>query len=112
MKFNFTYIISYDIKEDDVRDMFRELIKGKCGAEKLSESTYAFSSVHSVPAVKEVAMNLYVAACKENNKEINKEDKVWLICAEKKADPNTNKPYEMACYNLVTELLHNLYRNN
>ena len=105
----FTYIVSYDIMNDDedkVRGAFRGALIDELKAVKLSESTYAFFSTQGVPEIKTKIIKLYLRAYKDNDKEENKEDKVWLICAEKKADPRTEHPFEMACYELVDELLH------
>lgn len=108
MKALFTYIVSYDIKNDDedkVRGAFREALMRAFQVSQLSESTYAFSSTKSVPEIKEIIIHFYLNAYKDNDKEINKDDKVWLVCADKKADPRTQHPFEMACYELVSEIL-------
>lgn len=105
----FTYIVSYDIINDDedkVRGAFRDALAKEFKAVKLSESTYAFSSTKGVPEIKTKIIKFYIKAYKENDKDINKEDKVWLVCAEMKEDPHTQHPFEMACYELVDEILH------
>lgn len=107
MKALFTYIVSYDIINDDedkVRGAFREAIIADFKAAKLSESTYAFSDTKGVSEIKTRIIKLYLKAYKENEKEPNPKDKVWLVCAEKKADPHTEHPFELACYELVSEL--------
>lgn len=107
MKNFYTYIVTYDIKGDensDVRNRFRESLINTCSATMLSESTYAFSSTNGVPDIKSKITRLYKDAYKQNGKEWNGADKVWLVCADKKADPNSDQPYEMACYELVSEI--------
>lgn len=107
MKTLFTYIVSYDIINDDedkVRGAFREALTSELKATKLSESTYAFSSSKGVPEIKTKIIKFYIKAYKDNDKDINREDKVWLVCAEMNVDPRTEHPFEMACYELVSEL--------
>ena len=108
MKALFTYIVSYDIindEEDKVRGTFRDALASDFKVAKLSESTYAFSCTKGVSEIKTRIIKLYLKAYKENDKEPNPKDKVWLVCADKKADPNTEHPYEMACFELVSEIL-------
>ena len=102
-KIHYTYIVTYDIKEDEnniVRDNFRNKLIATFQATMLSESTYAFSSTNGVSKIKSTIISSYDSAYKDNNKTPNTEDKVWLVCADKKADPNTQNPYELACYKL------------
>lgn len=106
MKNFYTYIVTYDIKGDEnsnVRNGFRDLLVSTYNATMLSESTYAFSYTDGVPSVKNKVMQLYKKAYGEDT--VSKAgDKVWLVCADKKADPNTQNPFEMVCYELVTEI--------
>lgn len=105
MKDFFTYIVTYDIKGDensDIRNKFRESLINTYSATMLSESTYAFSTTDGVPSVKSKVMQLYKDAYGADNAS-NAEDKVWLICAAKKADSNTAKSFEMVCYDILNE---------
>lgn len=110
-KLIYTYVVSYDIQEDDedkVRSAFREGLKEKFKAEELSRSTYAFKSTDAVADVRDIIFNLFTKVCKDNQKKVTIEDKMWLICTEKQADFNTEKPYELACYDLIKEHLKNM----
>lgn len=107
MKKHYTYIVSYDISEEDkdiIRGKFRDALSQTVKALELSESTYAFNTTDSVPNVKSKIMQLYTTAYQQAGVLRNKDDKVWLICANKKATPNTKKPYEIVCYELVSEI--------
>lgn len=110
-KLIFTYIVSYDIQEGDndiVRSAFRDGLKEKFKAEELSRSTYAFKSTEAVADIRDMIFNLFTKACKDNQKKVTAEDKMWLICTDKQADFHTDKPYELACYDLIKGHLKNI----
>lgn len=107
-KLIYTYVVSYDIQEGDedkVRNAFREGLKEKFNADELSRSTYAFKSTEAVAEIRNVILNLFSKACKDHKKDVTEKDEMWLVCTDKQADFHTERPYELACYNLIEEYL-------
>lgn len=102
----YTYVVSYDIhdnEEEKVRGYFRDKLKELFHAEPLCESTYAFRETNGVSSAKAAILSVYKQARENNGESINKDDKIWLICSDKKADKNDKNFYEMCCYELIGE---------
>ena len=102
----YTYVVSYDIhdnEEEKVRGYFRDKLKESFQAEPLCESTYAFSKTEGIGKIKASILSAYKQARENNGESINIDDKIWLICSDKKADMNDKNFYEMCCYELVGE---------
>lgn len=101
-----TYVVSYDIhdnEEEKVRGAFRKKLEESFSAEQLCESTYAFSKSDSVGRIKADILSAYEKARENSGEGINGDDKIWLICSDKKANMNDKNFYEMCCYELIGE---------